>query len=1435
MPLVDELSSAQKELVTSFSTSPHIDGGDAQLDLPSNPLLPLQVSLPDFSAWLAENSPEMTSEKGAIPTIIRFIADQPSARNAGLTEGILFECATKLPTLIVLDGFDEIGATKDRARLVFAARELLASFVENKVSAQILATTRPQGYAGELENIGIKLKSRYLTPLSQNEALEYAERLVSKKIQDSDLRQKTLARLREAAAEPATQRLLTTPLQVTILTALVQQLGRAPRERWNLFYRYFTYTYDREIERATYASRLLADYRSHIEKIHARVGLLLQVEAERDGGASARMTRKGLEDVIRRVLLEDEVADDELSYLVKDIAAAAEQRLVFLVEPEPNRFGFEIRSLQEFMAAWALSSGRDAEVEARLMQVAKAPMFRNVVLFMASRLFSEGSPLRDVLADDICGVLDIGQNDEPARITKVGGVLALETLEEGAVLAQPKRARALMQRAVRLLELPPNNEHPRLARIVNADTYQVLKQAIEGNFATGSNLAKFDSLSVCICLIVLTNKGDVWAGSKLFEVWSGLGDPASVLQVCSNLDIPISSNVAAIIEQLVPRLPMKWAVGLSYSSPAETGPGALLPWIASVYNSEPWERVSKWHLLTFADEFTVNPGPIVPKDSPLLKNWRTWIDVAEFQVNPSAETLATALEAVAESEDLADVSPLVWGTYWPLATCVNAASDAVDLRAFSKTLRKGLLGDIEDWKAAESNWNKRFRWTANMVGVLNSVPWSLESIKYAPPFCSTSQWRFIEAFTRKVSPSRVIPVLQQVSDAFEASDSVKMRAIFGGTCLILLRTLSSRVDVSEFPIEEWVRQSKIPLGFLVLRPRCVPQERWGAIINSLQPVPSRAEYFEGRDFLVLLGSYKVNGHLLRIAVNGLEGQTHIATGVRRKSSAHESALRAITSFEPKTKLERADLAIARIFLSDVGPNDVEELFDDIYFQAKNHVEYWNALIYSLTVSRASASVKDMVFVRAFQEVKGNYRQASRVVDALRDGLQARKSGLETESVWSGLGLPLPVPFDASRSRVAGAIPKQPVAIKSIKLRDVCGIHEIDFQLGAPDIDAGQWVVILGPNGVGKTTILRAIVVALRNLKNPAIWPKGTFSGNWNRIDEGSDASLVESKIEIMLSDGVSHQTIIRQGGSLNIAQFPEQNLPTLFPIFAYGCRRGSALGGVAREVKLNSDDGPEIATLFDEGADLIHAETWLIQLEGEAQKSKVGKQLYDTIIGALKTLLDVDSICVVEKRVRVKEHDKPSLFFSSLSDGYLTSVGWFIDLIARWITVAEREGRPVSDGFLSEMTGLVLIDEIDLHLHPRWQIEIISRTRQLLPKMSFVVTTHNPLTLIGAKAEEIWILASADRKVVARQGMEAPMLLTGGQIYRRYFGIEDVYPDELGKAMQRYSFLSGYAGRTDEEENELGNLISLLDKAGIRPQWEIVDRAKTVSLDNKNG
>ncbi len=76
---------------------------------------------------------------------------------------------------------------------------------------------------------------------------------------------------------------------------------------------------------------------------------------------------------------------------------AAENRLVFLVEPEPGRFGFEIRSLQEFWAAWALSIGPDDKVKQRIQQIANAPMFRNVLLFLISKFFADASHLRDYI------------------------------------------------------------------------------------------------------------------------------------------------------------------------------------------------------------------------------------------------------------------------------------------------------------------------------------------------------------------------------------------------------------------------------------------------------------------------------------------------------------------------------------------------------------------------------------------------------------------------------------------------------------------------------------------------------------------------------------------------------------------------------------------------------------------------------------------------------------------------------------------------------------------------------------------------------------------------------------------------------------------------------------------------------------------------------
>jgi len=488
-------------------------------------MLPIQIALPDFAAWVAANSNEVRSDE--TPSLLAFVTSLPSARAVGVDASMLMALMGVMPTLLVLDGFDEVGATQDRSRIVEAARELLIALSERNSHAQVVATTRPQGYADELSKVGIKFQKIYLSPLTRGEALEYADKLIHAKISGADQRAKALRQIHEAAAEPATERLLTTPLQVTIMTALVQQLGRAPRERWNLFLRYFSYTYDREIERNTYASALLAEHRSHIERIHARVALLLQVEAERHGGASARMARERLAEVIAEVLAEDEIAKEQRQELIRQISIAAENRLVFLVEPEPGKFGFEIRSLQEFMAAWALTSGRDSEVEARLQQVAKAPMFRNVALFVASRLFSEGSPLRDVLADRICGSLDEDLSDKLASVSRAGALLALETLEEGAALSQPKRARALMGRAVALLSLPPGLEHVRLVRAVNEETEATFTLALETALSTTETDARYCKEAAWLCLIDAANRNTAWAIQIGERYWGTSRNPIS--------------------------------------------------------------------------------------------------------------------------------------------------------------------------------------------------------------------------------------------------------------------------------------------------------------------------------------------------------------------------------------------------------------------------------------------------------------------------------------------------------------------------------------------------------------------------------------------------------------------------------------------------------------------------------------------------------------------------------------------------------------------------------------------------------------------------------------------------------------------------------------------------------------------------------------------
>lgn len=170
-----------------------------------------------------------------------------------------------------------------------------------------------------------------------------------------------------------------------------------------------------------------------------------------------------------------------------------------------------------------------------------------------------------------------------------------------------------------------------------------------------------------------------------------------------------------------------------------------------------------------------------------------------------------------------------------------------------------------------------------------------------------------------------------------------------------------------------------------------------------------------------------------------------------------------------------------------------------------------------------------------------------------------------------------------------------------------------------------------------------------------------------------------------------------------------------------------------------------------------------------------------------------------------------------LSQGYQSLLSVVADIIgqAYW---DQKRAIP-----LDEIKGVALIDELDLHVHPKWQVRLVPALKRLLPKMQFIVTTHSPLVLTGLLPDEIVRLVMDEHGdvVQAPQG-PAPALMTATALLAEYFGVTDTYPHKLGEAMARLGYLIGDPGRSPKEDAELRELLAKLAAHGVDPGWEPV-------------
>ncbi|MCA9634181.1 MAG: AAA family ATPase, partial [Myxococcales bacterium] len=154
---------------------------------------------------------------------------------------------------------------------------------------------------------------------------------------------------------------------------------------------------------------------------------------------------------------------------------------------------------------------------------------------------------------------------------------------------------------------------------------------------------------------------------------------------------------------------------------------------------------------------------------------------------------------------------------------------------------------------------------------------------------------------------------------------------------------------------------------------------------------------------------------------------------------------------------------------------------------------------------------------------------------------------------------------------------------------------------------------------------------------------------------------------------------------------------------------------------------------------------------------------------------------------------------------------WLADLIGHLML----DQKEVTDP--ADFEGLVLVDDIDLHIHPDWQTRLVPALKRAFPKVQFIVTTHSPLIISSLRPEEVVVLdLDKEGNIVANPLAVDPRLLTSAELYRHVFGVQNTPPDPIHRTLRRYEYLARDGSRTADEQARMLRLREELEAAGIR-------------------
>lgn len=359
-------------------------------------------------------------------------------------------------------------------------------------------------------------------------------------------------------------------------------------------------------------------------------------------------------------------------------------------------------------------------------------------------------------------------------------------------------------------------------------------------------------------------------------------------------------------------------------------------------------------------------------------------------------------------------------------------------------------------------------------------------------------------------------------------------------------------------------------------------------------------------------------------------------------------------------------------------------------------------------------------------------------------------------------------------------------IKKVTLTNVRCLKEFDFSFDR----AGSSILLLGDNGGGKSTVIKSLAIGLCDESSAsALFRELPGEFVRRKIKETEVTAGKSGSIEIELERGDGYTYVIRTTIT-SLSNFERVN-QELFKYKTNGKRTEKSLNqdnfpwedifvvayGPGGRTQATSDFQHYLAVdavypLFNYSSPLQNPELVIHRIlhdvrtksNDPVERDKEEAKVLSDISRLMADLLDLDSpecFHLTSTGIKVSGY-WGTAELSELSDGYQSVINWVLDLVSWWFLSGHDEWD------ISALKGIVLIDEIEQHLHPKWQRTLFPRLREKFPNIQFIVATHSPLVASANPDVDVCLLSRGVKKIIQPFGWLA----------------EDMY-DEMGLSSSR--------------------------------------------------